>query len=135
MSQEKFYETLRQAGLSDEQIAEMEQAYRIQCVLVTMLTYGNEMSVREFDIELLEKAILNKRPDLSQDMEAFAAILEVGLPLSISNDFVHVEESKYSLTVRGKMTAISIMRQQRELEELLANRQSLQERTDESTSP
>jgi len=135
MSQEGFYKALRHAGLSDDQIAEMEQAARIQCVLVTMLTYGNEMSVREFDIELLEKAILKKHPDLNSDVDAFAAILEVGLPLGISNDFIQVEESKYSLTVKGKMTVISIMRQQRELEEFFANQQSSQERTDESTSP
>ena len=116
-NKEKIHQALRAMGMTDHQIAEMEQTYRVQMVLTTMLTYGSETGVREFDIATLETALAKKFPDLNED--AYTEVLATGVPLSISNDLVKVEDAKYALTMNGKMTAISILRQQRELEEAI----------------
>ena len=115
MTSDEFRQALVDMGLSEQQIIEIQLVHYVQCLIVAMLQYGSETGVREFDLPTLEIALKKKHPGL--DEKSIFNILEAGLSSSIAYDLVKVEESKYLLTINGKMTAISILRQQREVED------------------
>lgn len=125
INSEEFSNALRSIGLSEQQILEARLAHCIQLVLTAMLLQGSKTGVQEFDLSTLKATLLEKHSHFSNEEVAF--ILEIGLSSCVSFGLIKVVDDKYLLTMEGKMTAISVLRQLHEIEEANHQRTNIEE--------